>query len=214
MPQRPLTPAPAAPARAGRARAARGPPLLTATLPRLVHALRPCTHLAVHAFFPPSGLQVSQEEALRLLKVREGGGERTLAVALACGHASLRPGMTSALQPLRPWHSGGPGACFWPACFERWGLGCATPRLHDASARLARNNRTVRFADRPTSHCNSHYLPPLIPTCPRRCPGPPLPQATEKGLTTEEVQRRLAEYGPNKLPEETRNPILVYLSYM
>ena len=37
-------------------------------------------------------------------------------------------------------------------------------------------------------------------------------QASEKGLTAEEARQRLAEYGPNKLPEETRNPILVYLS--
>lgn len=39
-------------------------------------------------------------------------------------------------------------------------------------------------------------------------------KTTEKGLTSEEVQKRLAEYGPNKLPEDTKNPILVYLSYM
>lgn len=39
-------------------------------------------------------------------------------------------------------------------------------------------------------------------------------KASEKGLTSEEAARRLQEYGPNKLPEETRNPILVYLSYM
>ncbi|GAB4823503.1 hypothetical protein N2152v2_010549 [Parachlorella kessleri] len=39
-------------------------------------------------------------------------------------------------------------------------------------------------------------------------------KASEKGLTAEEARQRLAEYGPNKLPEETRNPILVYLSYM
>jgi hypothetical protein len=28
-------------------------------------------------------------------------------------------------------------------------------------------------------------------------------------LTGEEAKKRLAEYGPNKLPESTRNPILV-----
>lgn len=39
-------------------------------------------------------------------------------------------------------------------------------------------------------------------------------KVSKKGLTSEEAARRLAEYGPNKLPEETRNPILVYLSYM
>jgi H+-transporting ATPase len=37
---------------------------------------------------------------------------------------------------------------------------------------------------------------------------------TEKGLTSEQHKQRLAEYGPNKLPEGTRNPILVYLGYM
>lgn len=37
-------------------------------------------------------------------------------------------------------------------------------------------------------------------------------QASEKGLSAEEAVRRLAEYGPNKLPEETRNAFLVYLS--
>lgn len=36
-------------------------------------------------------------------------------------------------------------------------------------------------------------------------------QATRKGLTSEEAAKRLVEYGPNKLPEETRNPFLVYL---
>jgi H+-transporting ATPase len=39
-------------------------------------------------------------------------------------------------------------------------------------------------------------------------------KATHKGLSGEEAAKRLEEYGPNKLPEETRNPILVYLSYM
>lgn len=37
---------------------------------------------------------------------------------------------------------------------------------------------------------------------------------THEGLTTAEYEKRLAEYGPNKLPESTRNPILVYLGYM
>mmetsp|Transcript_11130 Transcript_11130/g.33371 ORF Transcript_11130/g.33371 Transcript_11130/m.33371 type:complete len:1061 (-) Transcript_11130:545-3727(-) len=37
---------------------------------------------------------------------------------------------------------------------------------------------------------------------------------THEGLTSAEVQKRLAEYGPNKLPEGSRNPILVYLGYM
>ena len=36
-------------------------------------------------------------------------------------------------------------------------------------------------------------------------------QVTEKGLTSEQHAQRLQEYGPNKLPEGTRNPILVYL---
>jgi H+-transporting ATPase len=39
-------------------------------------------------------------------------------------------------------------------------------------------------------------------------------QVTEKGLTVEQAAQRLIEYGPNKLPEEKRNPLLVYLSYM
>ncbi len=34
------------------------------------------------------------------------------------------------------------------------------------------------------------------------------------GLTEDEATKRLAEYGPNKLPESTRNPILVFLGYM
>lgn len=52
----------------------------------------------------------------------------------------------------------------------------------------------------------THRRHPLTP--------PPLPpsQATHKGLSSEEAAKRLEEYGPNKLPEETRNPILVYLS--
>jgi Cation transporter/ATPase, N-terminus len=39
-------------------------------------------------------------------------------------------------------------------------------------------------------------------------------QVTKEGLTTAEHAKRLEEYGPNKLPESTRNPVLVYLSYM
>lgn len=35
-----------------------------------------------------------------------------------------------------------------------------------------------------------------------------------EGLTSAQAKDRLAEYGPNKLPESTRNPILVYLGYM
>ncbi|KDD77131.1 hypothetical protein H632_c12p1 [Helicosporidium sp. ATCC 50920] len=39
-------------------------------------------------------------------------------------------------------------------------------------------------------------------------------KCTDKGLTSAEVEERLQKYGYNKLPEETRSPILVYLSYM
>lgn len=39
-------------------------------------------------------------------------------------------------------------------------------------------------------------------------------QASPKGLSTSEHQQRLEEYGPNKLPEQSRNPFLVYLGYM
>jgi magnesium-transporting ATPase (P-type) len=47
---------------------------------------------------------------------------------------------------------------------------------------------------------------------------PPFPsdaaQATHHGLTKAEHKLRLAEYGPNKLPESGRNMILVFLGYM
>lgn len=36
-------------------------------------------------------------------------------------------------------------------------------------------------------------------------------QVTKDGLTSAEAAKRLEEYGPNKLPEGTRNPFLVYL---
>jgi len=39
-------------------------------------------------------------------------------------------------------------------------------------------------------------------------------KANVHGLTSEEAQRRLVEFGPNKLPESTRNPVLVFLGYM
>lgn len=39
-------------------------------------------------------------------------------------------------------------------------------------------------------------------------------QATVHGLSVEEAEKRLKEYGPNKLPEQSRNPILVFLGYM
>ncbi|GFR50748.1 hypothetical protein Agub_g13014 [Astrephomene gubernaculifera] len=38
--------------------------------------------------------------------------------------------------------------------------------------------------------------------------------STHHGLSSAEVTKRLAEYGPNKLPESTRNPFLVFLGYM
>lgn len=39
-------------------------------------------------------------------------------------------------------------------------------------------------------------------------------QCNDKGLTTAEQTRRLEQYGPNKLPESTVNPILRFLGYM
>lgn len=39
-------------------------------------------------------------------------------------------------------------------------------------------------------------------------------QTTEHGLSTAEAEKRLKEYGPNKLPEVSKNPILVFLGYM
>jgi len=39
-------------------------------------------------------------------------------------------------------------------------------------------------------------------------------QCTDKGLTTAEHTRRLEQYGPNKLPESTINPLFRFLGYM
>lgn len=39
-------------------------------------------------------------------------------------------------------------------------------------------------------------------------------QATVHGLTVDEAAKRLIEYGPNKLPETSRNQILVFLGYL
>lgn len=39
-------------------------------------------------------------------------------------------------------------------------------------------------------------------------------RASHEGLTTAEAEERLLAYGPNKLPESSRNPFLVYLGYM
>lgn len=39
-------------------------------------------------------------------------------------------------------------------------------------------------------------------------------QTSEKGLTSAEAAARIEKYGYNKLPEESRNAFLVYLSYM
>jgi magnesium-transporting ATPase (P-type) len=36
-------------------------------------------------------------------------------------------------------------------------------------------------------------------------------QCSEKGLTSDEVKERLERFGPNKLPEESRSKILVFL---
>ncbi|KAJ0396598.1 hypothetical protein ATCC90586_004060 [Pythium insidiosum] len=39
-------------------------------------------------------------------------------------------------------------------------------------------------------------------------------KTTREGLTTEEAQKRLSEYGPNKLPEEKVNKLMVFLGFM
>ena len=39
-------------------------------------------------------------------------------------------------------------------------------------------------------------------------------RATPEGLTSAEAEERLFAYGPNKLPESSRNALLVYLGYM
>ncbi|KAL3143237.1 hypothetical protein ABBQ38_002088 [Trebouxia sp. C0009 RCD-2024] len=39
-------------------------------------------------------------------------------------------------------------------------------------------------------------------------------KVSAEGLTSAQGTERLAEYGPNKLPESSRNPFLVYLGYM
>ncbi len=39
-------------------------------------------------------------------------------------------------------------------------------------------------------------------------------QATHEGLTSAEVEKRIAEFGQNKLPESGRNSFFVFLSYM
>ena len=39
-------------------------------------------------------------------------------------------------------------------------------------------------------------------------------QCSEHGLNTHEVDRRLDEHGPNRLPESKRNPWLVFFGYM
>ena len=36
-------------------------------------------------------------------------------------------------------------------------------------------------------------------------------QTSEQGLSDEEAARRLQQFGPNQLPEQSRNPLLVYL---
>eukprot|EP00955_Chlamydomonas_euryale_P049589 354296-Chlamydomonas_euryale.AAC.3 len=48
----------------------------------------------------------------------------------------------------------------------------------------------------------------------RACAVPCLVQATHDGLTQAEAEKRLVDFGPNKLPESTRNPVLVFLGYM
>ena len=39
-------------------------------------------------------------------------------------------------------------------------------------------------------------------------------RTSEGGLSEDEAAKRLAEYGPNELPERKRNPVLLFLSYM
>lgn len=118
--------------------------------------------------------EVSQEEALRLLKVRPWGYR-------GCEAA---PALWVCLQrDCRGRH-----VCAPSGCLLKW------PKTHAGPSNSWRYTRPH-------------------PRFPASCPVH-AHQATEKGLTGEEAARRLQEYGPNKLPEETRNPILVYLSYM
>uniref|UniRef100_K3X4S9 Cation-transporting P-type ATPase N-terminal domain-containing protein n=1 Tax=Globisporangium ultimum (strain ATCC 200006 / CBS 805.95 / DAOM BR144) TaxID=431595 RepID=K3X4S9_GLOUD len=39
-------------------------------------------------------------------------------------------------------------------------------------------------------------------------------KTSREGLTNDEAQKRIAEYGPNKLPEEKVNKLMVFLSFM
>ncbi len=56
---------------------------------------------------------------------------------------------------------------------------------------------------------------PIPPSAARpHRPPAPSPQCERHGLTVAEAAERLITYGPNKLPEEKRNPFLIYLGYL
>ena len=87
-----------------------------------------------------------------------------------------------------------------------WGPG-RSPQCQPAG----RQQHALQPHATPLPAAASAALPQLVSAClPRSSPALPL-QATHKGLTSEEVAKRLAEYGPNKLPEGSRNAFLVYL---
>lgn len=67
----------------------------------------------------------------------------------------------------------------------------------------------------PARKAHGHATLHPLTRCRPLAPYPLQPaQTTFHGLSVEEAAKRLIEYGPNKLPESTRNPFLVFLGYM
>ena len=68
----------------------------------------------------------------------------------------------------------------------------------------------LRLPARGTPRMHSHLLTLLATAGPGSGPSEP-PTDPETGLSAEEVARRLRTYGPNEVPEERRNPVVLFL---
>lgn len=142
--------------------------------------------MRMHACMPAAGASAAPlgapRASCRELRSEQWGRTRASRVEAHCTPTATRPQLASAASAATAAHR----SRLTPAR----PLSLPAPPAHDCSPRA------------------SHSTPPPAAA---RTPIPACAQASHKGLSSEEAAKRLEQYGPNKLPEESRNPVLVYL---